>query len=180
MNASRTPRPTPPQHPRPNPGLAAEPMLGGSQVLHLAARELSATLDRQFAPLGLTAQQAGLLVRSAPGPLSPNELAPLLGTDTAGMTRLLDRLEAKGLVLRARHPQDRRSIVITLTGAGLSLVPRLPPVFGRVSASLFAGFTDDEVHQVTGMLQRMLDNLRAAGTGDQAASARPRRTGGPE
>ncbi len=44
-----------------------------------------------------------------------------------------------------------------------------------------ARFTDEEMHRVTEMLQRMLDNLRAAGTGDQnAAPAQPLQTGAPE
>lgn len=143
-------------------------MLSGGHLVHQVARELTASLDRQLAPFGLTAQQAGVLLRSAPQPASPKQLAPLLGTDTAGMTRLLDRLEAKGLVRRERHPQDRRSIVIGLTDDGKALLPRLPPIFGRVTTRLFAGFTGDETQQVAELLRRMLDNLRAAGSGADA------------
>jgi DNA-binding MarR family transcriptional regulator len=87
----------------------------------------------------------------------------LLGTDTAGMTKLLDRLEDKGLLRRRRHPDDRRAILIELTEAGRALVPRLPPIFGRVTRQLLAGFSTDEVSQLTSMLQRMHDNLSAAG-----------------
>jgi len=166
-------RPAQPRQPPLKPGAPIESLLSGGHVLHLAARELGAALDRQFARFGLTAQQAGVLLRSAPRPASPNHLAPLLGTDTAGMTRLLDRLEAKGLVRRERHAQDRRSIVIGLTDAGQTLVPQLPPVFGRVHASLFAGFTEDEVTAVTGLLQRMLDNLRRAHAGLPSHSPHP-------
>jgi hypothetical protein len=35
-------------------------------------------------------------------------------------------------------------------------VPRLPPVFGRVTSQLLAGFAEQEVRQLTTMLQRML------------------------
>ncbi len=162
MDASPPDPSRPFRYQRPAPGARMELVLSGGHLLHQAARELSAALDRQFAPFDLTAQQAGLLLRSAPQPVSPNQLAPMLGTDAAGMTRLLDRLEAKGLIRRERHPQDRRSIVIGPTGEGRQLVPRLPPVFGRVNSRLFDGFTDDEVRLATGLLQRMLDNLRAA------------------
>lgn len=85
----------------------------------------------------------------------------LLGTDTAGMTKLLDRLEGKGLLHRRRHPLDRRAIVLELTEQGRALLPRLPPIFGRITAQLFAGFTNHEIKQLTAMLQRILDNLRA-------------------
>jgi DNA-binding MarR family transcriptional regulator len=50
------------------------------------------------------------------------------------MTRLLDRLEGKGLIRRRNHPGDRRSIVIALTGQGRALVPHLAPIFGRVTS----------------------------------------------
>ncbi|MFF4617549.1 MarR family winged helix-turn-helix transcriptional regulator [Nonomuraea jabiensis] len=88
-----------------------------------------------------------------------------LGTDTAGMTRLLDRLEAKGLLRRERHPEDRRSIVIELTDEGRALVPSLPPIFGRISRQVFAGFSPEEVAQVTDMLRRILENLAEEGPG---------------
>lgn len=77
------------------------------------------------------------------------------------MTRLLDRLEAKGLLRRKRHPEDRRSIVIELTDDGHALVPRLPPVFGKISHQVFAGFSPEEVAQVTDMLRRIMKNLAA-------------------
>lgn len=78
------------------------------------------------------------------------------------MTRLLDRLEDKGLVRRRRHPGDRRSIIIEVTDEGRAIVPRLAPVFGRVTGRLLAGFSEAEVRELTGMLQRMLENLTGA------------------
>jgi hypothetical protein len=73
-----------------------------------------------------------------------------------------DRLEGKGLLQRRPHPDDRRAIIIELTDQGRALVPRLPPIFGQVTSQLLAGFSTDEVDQLTTMLQRMLDNLHAA------------------
>jgi DNA-binding MarR family transcriptional regulator len=90
---------------------------------------------------------------------SPAHVAAQLGTDTAGMTRLLDRLERKGLVRRQPHPEDRRSIVIELTDVGRALLPKLPPIFGRVTRQLFADFTARELEQLTAMLSRMRANL---------------------
>jgi DNA-binding MarR family transcriptional regulator len=47
-----------------------------------------------------------------------------------------------------------------LTAAGRALIPHLAPIFGRVNRQLLAGFSEEEVQQITAMLQRMLDNLR--------------------
>jgi DNA-binding MarR family transcriptional regulator len=42
---------------------------------------------------------------------------------------------------------------------GRALLPRLPPIFGRVTGQLLAGFTAEEIDQLTAMLRRMLVNL---------------------
>lgn len=138
--------------------------LGGGSLLHQVEHELRMALESQIAPFGITARQAALLLRAARGATSPNQLTSALGTDTAGMTRLLDRLESKGLVQRRRHPDDRRSVVIEVTPEGRALVPHLGPAFGSVAHQLMAGFSEEEVQQLTVLLQRMLDNLRATGT----------------
>jgi DNA-binding MarR family transcriptional regulator len=134
-------------------------VLGAGSVLHQAARDLATALDRQLAPLGVTSQQAALLLHASRQQYSPSQLMTLLGTDTAGMTKLADRLEAKHLIERHPNPQDRRSVLITLTPDGQALVPRLAPVFGRVTTQLFTGFSPAEVSALTTMLERMRGNI---------------------
>jgi DNA-binding MarR family transcriptional regulator len=121
-------------------------VLGGGSLLNQVGRELNTAMERALAPLEVTAQQAALLLHTR-GSTTPSQLADLLGTDSAGMTRLLDRLEDKGLLRRVRHPGDRRSVVVELTGRG------------QVGHQLFAGFTTTEITQITTLLQRMLTNL---------------------
>lgn len=138
-----------------------ELVLGGGSLLHQVGRELSTTLERRLAPLEVTAQQAALLMHAVAEP-SPTGLMRVLGTDTAGMTKLIDRLESKGMLVRRRNPHDRRAVVVELTDRGRALLPRLPPVFGRVTHQLLAGFSDEEIGQLTAMLRRMRENLAAS------------------
>jgi DNA-binding MarR family transcriptional regulator len=142
--------------------LPTELILTGGSLVHRVARELNSALDRQLTAYDLTAQQAALLLLAARQRVSPSQLKDRLGTDTAGMTRLLDRLEAKGLLTRVRHPDDRRAILIEPTAAGRALVPRLAPVFRRVNTRLLAGLGEAEVRKLTTTLQHMYDNLRGA------------------
>lgn len=134
-------------------------VLGGGSLLHQVARDLGTALERQLAPFGVTAQQAALLLHANRQPSSPSQLMTVLGTDTAGMTKLLDRLEAKELIERHPNPDDRRSVVIALTEHGRALVPRLAPVFGHITKQLFSGFSTDEIRLLTTMLERMRGNL---------------------
>jgi DNA-binding MarR family transcriptional regulator len=123
------------------------------------SRRLATALEREVAPFGVTAQQAALLLRvCATRGASPSQLVPRLGTDTAGLTRLVDRLEAKGLVARGTRPGDRRGIVIEPTEAGRALAPRLLPAMRYVSARCLAGFSAEESALLKTLLHRALDN----------------------
>jgi DNA-binding MarR family transcriptional regulator len=126
-------------------------------------RELRTAIDRELAARGITTQQAGLMLvsRFHPGH-GLGHLADPLGTDTAGMTRLIDRLEAKGLVVRATSPNDRRAVTIQLTPAGEALVPELIDAFKRAQEKLLAGIDESELEQFRATMRRLRDNLRAA------------------
>jgi DNA-binding MarR family transcriptional regulator len=129
-------------------------------VFHLG-RQLRTALDRRLTSHGLTSQQAALLLlsRLLREP-NPNKMAERLGTDTAGMTRLIDRLEKKGLIFRKTSPEDRRSIVIVLGPKSKHMLPRLIPEFRDVEDSVLDGFSKHEVGQLTSMLRRLLKNAR--------------------
>jgi DNA-binding MarR family transcriptional regulator len=133
------------------------PAVNATAVVMRLARELRTTMDQAFTELDLTSQQAGVLVHVFGGATSPKALARLLGTDTAGMTRMLDRLERKGLVRRSADPDDRRALVVDLTDEGRAVVPALPAVFERVGAELVDGL---DPRQVLTTLERLLANLQ--------------------
>ncbi|GAA1004052.1 hypothetical protein Aple_005710 [Acrocarpospora pleiomorpha] len=141
----------------PDPAPPFDLILAGGAQLTQVARDLRTALDDDLAPFDVTSQQAALLMHASGN--TPNRLAALLGTDTAGMTRLLDRLETKNLIRRQRNPADRRSIVIELTPEGRALLPKIAPSFGRANTRLLRGFTTAEITQLLAMLNRMRDNL---------------------
>nr|WP_238136861.1 MarR family transcriptional regulator [Variovorax sp. JS1663] len=89
------------------------------------------------------------------------ELARECQLDTGAMTRLLDRLEAKGLCRRVRSLSDRRVVNIELTEEGRAAARQVPHVLCSVQNELLAGFTRDEWMQLKGYLQRLLDNAQA-------------------
>lgn len=134
----------------------------GRAVFQLV-REQRLLLDRRLAPFDLTMQQGAVLLRIArQGGIRPNEMAADVGTDTSGMTRLIDRLEAKHLVVRRPDPVDRRSLIIELSEAGKNLAPKLGPVFGSVERDLTTGHSTADFEQARAVLKRLLDNMREA------------------
>ena len=79
-------------------------------------------------------------------------------TDPASMTRSLDRMEAKGLVVRERSTVDRRVVQLTLTPEGQRVAALVPPVLADVLNGHLSDFTREEWQLLLGMLRRMLAN----------------------
>ena len=77
------------------------------------------------------------------------------------MTRLLDRLEAKGLLQRVRSSQDRRVVNLELTEAGREIAKGIPAVLCSVQNDFLQGLSVQEWQQLKGLLRRVLDNALA-------------------
>jgi len=120
---------------------------------------LNRTIDREMAPLELTAMQWRPMAMLALGRAdTPAELARQAGVDTGAMTRTLDRLEAKGLLRRVRSQEDRRVVKLDLTETGRQTAQRIGPVLARVLNHHLRGFSTDEVSLLTHFLLRMIAN----------------------
>lgn len=89
------------------------------------------------------------------------ELARELQMDAGAMTRLLDRLEKKGLCKRIRSTEDRRVVMVELTPDGETAAALVPGVLSEVLNAHLAGFSKTEWQALMGYLRRMLDNGEA-------------------
>ena len=89
------------------------------------------------------------------------ELARQCTIDISTMTRLLDRLEQKGLCRRERSAVDRRVVQIVLTPEGRAVAERVPEVLCRVYNRALAGFSAQEWAQLQTLLLRLGANANA-------------------
>jgi MarR family transcriptional regulator, organic hydroperoxide resistance regulator len=118
------------------------------------------TVGRALEPHDITLQQYNVLriLRGAGEQGLPTlEIADRMIEQAPGVTRLLDRLEVKGLVRRQRCAQDRRQVLCWLTPAGLELVERLDEPVDSADAEAVAMLTPEEQER----LLRMLDAIRS-------------------
>jgi DNA-binding MarR family transcriptional regulator len=109
---------------RPFQSVGHEAVLALLRTTDLVRRRLAEVIE----PHGLTVQQFNVLriLRGAGDAGLPTlEVAERMVEQTPGITRLLDRLEAKALVRRQRCPEDRRQHLCWITASGLVLVTRL-------------------------------------------------------
>jgi len=120
---------------------------------------IAGELDRRLASHGLThAQWSPLLRLRAAGPSTVLELARWLQMDPGSTTRLLDRLERKGLLRRQRSTADRRVVQVEITPQGEQAIAEVPAVLAEVMNGLLAGFSSAEWLQLKDFLHRMLAN----------------------
>ena len=130
-------------------------------LLRRIVNEVSAEIERQFDSCGLTNAQWLPLYKLHLGSASTvAELARECQLDSGGMTRLLDRLEAKGLVRRERSSEDRRVVSLGLTDEGRAAARNIPAVLCRVQNAALRGFSTEEWQQLQGLLVRMLRNAQ--------------------
>ena len=115
--------------------------------------------DKRLEPHGLTHAQWGplFMLRKA-GTATVAELARELQVDAGAMTRMLDRLEVKGLCRRVRSTDDRRVVNIALTPDGERAADLVPMALAEVLNLHLAGFTKAEWQVLRTLLQRMLIN----------------------
>lgn len=135
-------------------------------LLKRVMASISHEAGQRLTPLGLTHGQWSPLLRlRLSGECSAATLASELGIDAGALSRLLDRLAAKGLVERARCNHDRRVVMVSLTPAGREATAGVPEVLAEVFNAHLAGFSSAEWQSLISMLQRLVANgeaLRAA------------------
>jgi DNA-binding MarR family transcriptional regulator len=148
-------------------------------LLNRAAAQVRVRLEQKLAPHGITVQQwAVLFVCFKTGATTPTALARTVGIDGAAVTRLLDRMESKGLLRRMANPANRRSLTVEIAARGRALAPKLPPLAQQVLDEALAGFSAAEKEQLRTLLRHIVDaGARAEGSdepGQGEAAGRPR------
>ncbi|CAE6922266.1 DNA-binding transcriptional regulator, MarR family [Pseudomonas marincola] len=114
-------------------------------------------LDKHLAELDVTAAQFKVLIIIAQYELdTPADLCRYLALDSGSMTRMLDRLEQKKLLVRKRCATDRRQVRLALTASGLELAAHLPEV-GAAAMGEFVGVLEpEEVQALEASLTKIL------------------------
>jgi DNA-binding MarR family transcriptional regulator len=134
-------------------------------LMKRALMSVAQAADKRLEPKGIThAQWAPLFMLQRCRASTVAELARETQSDPGAMTRLLDRLEAKGFCRRQRSTDDRRVVRIELTPEGDVAAQEVPIVLAQVLNEHLAGFSKTEWSQLKDMLRRIVTNGEAAET----------------
>ena len=114
-------------------------------------------LDKHLVPYDLTAQQFKVLVIVALyGAETPADLCRSLCLDSGSMTRMLDRLEQKDLLVRTRSESDRRQVRLVLTESGKALSDLLPQIGAKAMNEMVGVLDDGELAMLEKLLTKVL------------------------
>lgn len=156
--ATRTSRPAAPVFYTPE---KYQPDESAAYLMRRILNCMAAEVDLALEPRDLTSAQWVPLFKLHMGEASTvAELAGACQLDAGAMTRLLDRLEAKGLVERVRSSEDRRVVNLQLTKEGRESAKQIPSVLCKVQNAFLQGLSVEEWQQLKDLLRRILDNGR--------------------
>ena len=132
----------------------------GMQLAQMS-RGWRAELDRRLAGLGLSQARWLVLLHLARFDEAPTqrELAQSVGVEGPTLARLLDSLEAQGLVQRHSVVEDRRAKKIVLSDSARPLIERIEAIATALRQELFVGIDEEEARICLRVHKRILDNL---------------------
>ena len=143
-----------------------QPRKGVGHLLSRVRTEMLAALDKaleadaELSALEISSAQFIVIaaLALAESAKSASDLCRGISYDAGAMTRMIDRLESKGLIRRNRRPDDRRVVYLELTDEGSRAYPRMREVSMGVVNRFLRGFSQVEARQLEGYLTRMLEN----------------------
>ncbi|MDE8653459.1 MarR family transcriptional regulator [Novosphingobium sp. H3SJ31-1] len=128
--------------------------------LTIIARMMRNNFDRKVANLCVTRSQWAMIAVVSRHPGSTQRtIAEALEMSEASAGRLIDRLCADGLLERRDRPDDRRARAVYLTDAAEPLLARLATIARESEEKLMKGFSDEELAQLRGFIDRIYDNV---------------------
>ena len=146
----------------------SRPFDSPEQAAHLSIVRTAALLEHAMAqalePYGITPTQYNVLriLRGAgDGGLCRKEVGERMITPVPDATRLLDRMEAAGLIVRERQGDDRRFVSTRITASGLDLLDRLDEPIRELHRSHVGGMTPAELQTLIGALERVRSSVAA-------------------
>ena len=97
------------------------------------------------------------------GPITPTELARIVGLTTGGLSIALERLERIGYLRRVRHPDDRRKVMVEVTETIAPLQDKMFAQLGRRMHAILAGYTTEQLATIAEFLDAAATAIGEAG-----------------
>lgn len=129
-------------------------------IVQRTALKMKYELNRVFKPHGITPEQWGLLnyLWQKDG-IAQKELSDKSYKDQPSVTRILDKLESKGLIVRRLNPRDKRELLVFLSDRGRELKDELFPLAAGYLQKAQRGISEKDLNLFKMLLTKVYNNL---------------------
>jgi DNA-binding MarR family transcriptional regulator len=135
------------------------PLLAQARNALVAAFDSELQHDQELGALEVTGPQFAVIRHALRGTArSASDLCKAMHYDRGAMSRMLDRLESKGLIRRVPLPGTRRQVALELTRSGRAAYPKMEACLERAVGRLLKGVSRSRVRQFAAVLRQMLAN----------------------
>lgn len=141
--------------------------LSAESAALLSVLRTAAVLDHQIGealkPHGITHSQYNvlrILAGSAPTGLCGREVGERMVAQVPDIPRLLERLEAMGLIRRERSAEDRRHVTAHITDKGRRLLEEATPALKQIQEARMGRLTREQLEQITALLAEVRGSTR--------------------
>lgn len=129
-------------------------------VINKTSQAIKKEFSRRLKAYDLTPEQWSALNRlGEEDGLTQKDLAERTYKDSPNTTRIIDKLEKKGLLQRREDPEDRRAFQIFLTESGKSLREQIIPVASQLNVDVTDGLDKKDLSQLLQLMNRIYANL---------------------
>jgi DNA-binding MarR family transcriptional regulator len=127
--------------------------------LHKRFQELNRD---EFRPYDLSTSQYAILFHASVEGVPLSKICEEMVADNSNLTRLVDRLEARGLVRRAPDPRDRRVTLVQLTPEGKALIDELRPRHRAYVDQRMSHLSPEQIAALHGAMATLYEALKEA------------------
>ena len=114
--------------------------------------------EKALKPSGLTPRHLGVLFEVQARPTSQQALIETIGVDPSKLVGLLNDLEADGLIVRKRDPEDRRRHIVEVSAKGSARLEDAKQTAAAVEEELLAGLDADQRAELLALLAQVADS----------------------
>ena len=136
-------------------GLSYAPTAG--MLLVKIGRVAERWFTEALRPIGLTPRHLGVLLEVRARPTSQQALIESIGVDPSKLVGLLNDLEADGLIVRKRDPEDRRRHIVEVSKEGRAKLAGAEKAAGEVEERLFAAISAEQREELLRALAQVAD-----------------------
>lgn len=131
-----------------------------SFLINKASKQLRNKLDKALREFDITASQLSVIMQiySSEQSITSAEIAQRLGADRPTISGIINRLENKGIVLKAENPEDKRSSYLEIHKEANSLVQQIKTISDELTIEVFSIFSSEEAKKLTKMILKLIES----------------------